>query len=65
MACDACLPKDWELLRCFDGAEIIHKDIASTSSSLEAALDLNGDQTRTVLLSGYNWLTQASSISGE
>ena len=41
--------KDWELIRVFDGAEIVQTELSSSEANLSAALDLDGAQTRQVL----------------
>ena len=59
--------QDWQLLRMFDTAEITRKDVNTLETSQEAALELDGKQTRQVmsLACSYSWAWLWLETSGD
>ena len=45
--------QDWLLLRCFESAEVIKRDSTSTEQTQNSAMDLDGEQTRALMLLGF------------
>ena len=44
------IAKDWELVRVFDSAKVTDRNKTATEATLESILELDGDQTRAILL---------------